>query len=250
MTTTVVSSEPVVPVRDPFRALSIAADLLPAEIVAARNLRRYRGIVISGLVVVLLAVAGWYGVVRYQVVSSRDTLNGVQNDVSRLTRRQNSYADLIKAQTESEVIKRRLGALLAEDLPWSKLLSSVQLAAPRGVKITGMNGTLASAAGAAGATGSKGGVTLPNATGEKIIGSLSVTGIGDDKSLVAAYVDAVGNLRGLGNPLLGDVSTQEGKLRFTVKLDITRAALGGRFTTESGEASGDQPSGGDSAGGQ
>jgi chemotaxis protein MotB len=39
-----------------------------------------------------------------------------------------------------------------------------------------------------------------------------------------------GELRGLANPLVTNVTLQDGALAFTVRLDITTTALGGRFT--------------------
>jgi hypothetical protein len=56
---------------------------------------------------------------------------------------------------------------------------------------------------------------------------------------VAAYVDALGKIKGLGNPLLGDMTRQEGLLRFTVRLDLTSAGLGGsRYSSGGGTGSG------------
>lgn len=256
MTTTVLPPGAAAPGQpttgSPFRTIAIAADLLPDEIVEARSLRKSRRTVISGLVAVVLALAAWYGVVTVQTMTANSSLRSERQEVARLTKRQNSFADVITAQARSKAIQAQLSTLLAEDLPWSAVLSKIQASAPTGTRVTGVYGGLRSAtsggSGAAGngatgggATGGKGGAEtsgstgLPNTSGEKIIGSLTVTGTAPDKAAIAEYVDALAATAGLGNPTVGDTNLQDGQQRFTLRLDLTAAVLGGRFTSEGGK---------------
>jgi len=43
-------------------------------------------------------------------------------------------------------------------------------------------------------------------------------------------VDALARVNGVANALPGDVTQQSSGLQFSVHMDITKAALGGRFT--------------------
>jgi len=206
-----------------LRIPDIAADLLPVEVFEVRRGRQVRRVVLSALAVFALVVGGWYAVATYQTIAARDALEGAQDDAQRLTRQQRAYADLVAAQAESSAITAQLAALLADDLQWAKLLSSLQDAAPSGVRLTGVTGALST--GTAGAANP--------ATPANVIGSLNLTGTAGSKALVAAYVDALGKVAGVTNPLLGDITAQGSTLTFTVRMDITKAALGGRYTTPS-----------------
>jgi Tfp pilus assembly protein PilN len=232
MATTLKSPVPAAPAGRAPRIPPIAANLLPVEIIETRRIRKVRGIVVSALVVFALLLGGWFGQARYQTAEARQSLRTAESDVQRLTRQQQAFATVVAVQAESQAIRSDLAVLLANDLRWARLLSSLRKAAPADVQINGAFGSLVS-----GATSSGGGSAapqLPSASGEAPIGTLTVTGSGATKMAVAAYVDALGNLPGLANPLLGDATLQEGAVQFTVRLDITRAALGGRYTSKGG----------------
>ena len=70
-----------------------------------------------------------------------------------------------------------------------------------------------------------------------IIGTVTLTGKAANKAAVAAYVDALGGVAGVTNPFPSDVSQDTEGLAFTIRLDITKAALGGRFTSAAPSAS-------------
>jgi Tfp pilus assembly protein PilN len=113
---------------------------------------------------------------------------------------------------------------------WSRLLSSLQDAAPSGVSLTGVTGTLVNAATANAAAGG----TAPGATtSADLTGTLTVTGLGPSRAAVAAYVDALAKVHGLANPLVTSASMENNVVRFSLRLDITKASLGGRFTSPS-----------------
>ncbi|GIH89968.1 PilN domain-containing protein [Planobispora siamensis] len=236
MTATTVQPGPAVPAQDPFRTLPIAADLLPPEIVAARRGRRVRAVVLSALGVFVLALAGWYVFAGYQTAAKEEELVTAEAEVQRLTRDQNEFSELVTTQSEVETINGQLSALLATDLQWADLLSATRKAAPDGVSVTGVTGQIKDPA-AGDAVDEN---ALPNTSGKELVGELTITGTGEDKKTVAAYVDALGKVTGLGNPLLTDAhemisdtdSTGDTDVDFTVRADITGSALGGRFSAD------------------
>jgi Tfp pilus assembly protein PilN len=214
-----------------YRMLSIGANLLPAEIVASRRGRRVRAVVLGSLGLVLVLVAVSYGVATLRTVATQGDLTTAENRIADLTRQQGAFNELITTQQRSRAIKAQLSALLVNDLQWKRLLSDVRRAAPNNVRL----GEIAGAIG----TGTQSGapsdaVRLPDTSGKKLIGELTVTGTGTSKAAVADYVDALAKVTGLANPALTSATEQGGLVHFSVQLDITEAALGGRYTPQDG----------------
>ena len=144
---------------------------------------------------------------------------------------------VVSLQAQSKKISTQLATVLADDLQWSILLSAAQAAAPADLQIGKMSGALSAGLISGAGTSSAGAAQLPSTSGHETIGTLTITGTAVRKSAVAAYIDTLGHLTGLGNPLLTDLNLDDAGCSFTVKVDITTAALGGRYaaaTTGSG----------------
>jgi Tfp pilus assembly protein PilN len=245
MTDTLPWSEPAVPAGPPFRLLPIAANLMPDEIVMSRRERRTRRAVLAGLTAFAVLLAAWYGLASYRTSVARDSLATVQSDAQLVLLEQRAFAEAVSTRAASRAISTQLASLLAEDLSWSRILGAVQQATPAGVRLTGISGALDSASGrdtggragagaaAAGmaAAGMAAAATLPGTAGHQAIGILTVTGSALSKAAVAAYLDALGKVAGLGNPLLGAATVQDGAVQFTVRVDVTEAARGGRYSS-------------------
>jgi Tfp pilus assembly protein PilN len=234
MTTTVLPDQPTAPAGDPLRVVPIAANLLPSEITDARRGRRARRMVITALVVLTVAIAGWYVVTKQQTEAARADLATAEDEALRLTTRQREFADVVKVQSESEAISSELSKLLADDLQWAQLLGSLRAAAPRGVGLTAVSGALAERT-EDGRAASPGIAQLPSSSSAKSIGTVTITGVGESKSLIAAYVDRLGSVKGVADPYLGGATEQDGSVQFTVRLSLTEAALGGRHTPKTNE---------------
>ncbi|GII04162.1 hypothetical protein Pta02_61700 [Planobispora takensis] len=201
---------------------------------AARRGRRVRAIVLSALSVFVLALAGWYVFAGYQTAAKEEELVSAEAEVQRLTHDQNEFSELVTTQSEAETINGQLSALLATDTQWADLLSATRKAAPDGVAVTGITGKVDDPA-AGETTASED--ALPNTSGKELVGELTITGTGEDKKTVAAYVDALGKVTGLGNPLLTDAHEMDPGVDFTVHVDITGSALGGRFSADAKKGS-------------
>jgi Tfp pilus assembly protein PilN len=233
------TSETKAPERPPL--LPIVARLLPPEIEQARHSRKVRRSVISGVAVFAALLVAWYCTVAYETSKAQHRLAAAQTDLQKLQRQQSSFAELIGTQAAAKTIGTQLAALLADDLQWSRLFSSLQAAAPPGVEVTGVSGALSSKPKGGGNPAPAPGPGAPGAPGGRAaqpIGTLTVSGTGPSKPVVATYVDALATVPGLANPLLSDVTTQTGGVQFSVRLDITTAALGGRYTSPSPTPSG------------
>jgi len=246
MATTLKPPKPAWSTERMLRILPIAANLLPLEIIDSRRVRKVRRIVLAALVAFVVLLAGWFAQVSYQTSAARRNLTTAEGDAERLLRQQRAFDDVVGTRAESEAIGAQLSSLLATDLRWSRILSSLRRAAPPGVMVTGAFSALtarsnAAAPGAGSGAGSNAaGSQLPSTSGEKSIGTLTITGSGVSKAEVAAYLDALAKVPGLGNPLLSAVTLQNGVLNFTVRLDIASSALGGRYTSASRDGAGRQ----------
>lgn len=204
-----------------LRIPDISADLLPVEITATRRTRTVRRVVVASVAAFAVVLAGWYGLAIRETRTASSDLATAQKNVHGFTGRQRDFDDLVKVQKDSKVISDQLNSLMAKDLQWSRLLQSLQSAAPEGITITGVTAALA--------TNETAGSSANTKTDADAIGTLTLGGVGTTKKVIAAYVDALARVTGVANALPGDVTQQSSGLQFSVHMDITKAALGGRF---------------------
>jgi Tfp pilus assembly protein PilN len=218
---------------DPLRLLSITANLLPAEITDARRGKKLIRIIAALLVLIVVAVGGWDFHARQQTSSARSGLNSVQEQVTSLQRDQRSYANLLKTKTAGQAITAELTTLMAQDLQWWQLLPALRATAPTGVILTSVYGIVNTTSGD-GASSGGGSAALPGITSPNEIGTISIAGTATDKPEIAQFVDALAGVAGLANPYLTTATEGSGAtLQFTVQIEITKSALGGRYSAAS-----------------
>jgi Tfp pilus assembly protein PilN len=206
------------------RIPAVSANLLPVEIVEERRGRRARRVALGCLVVIAMLTTAWYGQARFETSVARESLRFTEDETQRVVRQQRDFVDLVANRAETQAIESRLSGLLANDLQWSRLLFSIRLQAPRGVRVTGVVGSLSDDDAATEAAAAR--------TAGAVVGKLTVTGVGSGQGVVATYVDRLGGISGLGNPLLNSATVVDNQVQFSVLLDIDTSALGGRFTSE------------------
>jgi len=209
---------------NPLRQPTISADLLPVEVFVSRRTRRIGRYAGFALVVVTVLLALWYGleIVRTSAAESDrdDTLQNVQS----LKRQQSKFDELVKTQNQAKAINAQLATLMSNDLVWSGLTAAMLRVAPDDVEIKGVSATVP----AAGADTS----TAKNIIGPptvKIIGTLTLTGVGPRKDVIALYVDGLDTVKGLANAFLTSAAEGDDGFEFAVKVDITSAALDNRY---------------------
>ena len=219
---------------DPTRLLTIAANLLPAEITAARRTKKVQRIVAAALVLLMLGIAAWDANVRQQTSLALGDLNRANQRVLALQNSQKAYSALNQTKASAQAITDQLRTLMAEDLQWSELLPALRASSPAGVMLSNVGGALTPLA--AGPVPFA--TNVPGSSPALAIGSITIVGTAPDKARIANFVDALGQVKGLANPYLNSAAVQSGgTLNFTIAVQITSAALGGRFTTPSSSAS-------------
>jgi hypothetical protein len=147
--------------------------------------------------------------------------------VADLRAAQKEFDETLKVQSDTKLLNEQLRAAMANDLDWAALLATLRNAgAPSHISVAGVNGQLNDAKSTESTTN-----VLPGSATDTV-GTLVVTGSGPDKKAVAAYVDALGKQSVVTNPYVTSVASDTGGgVTFSLRLDIERAALCGRFTT-------------------
>jgi Tfp pilus assembly protein PilN len=213
--------------QDPLRLVRISANLLPDEITDGRRTRRTRTAVVGGLGAVVLLLGGWYGSTFVTAGSAETELARSEEQIVVAQQEQGKYRELTDTKSKLNAAKTQLGALMVNDTQWQKLLADLRGAAPAGVEIGQISAAISAGAGTQGG--------LPSQTVDKLVGTVTLNGKAGTKDQIATFVDNLRRVNGLANPLPTTVSSQEGKEAFTLAVDITQAAIGGRFTPDAAE---------------
>ncbi|MEV4706655.1 hypothetical protein [Actinoplanes sp. NPDC049316] len=226
MATTLMPVDPAASPQRTTRLLTISANLLPEEIVSARQGRRTRIWVIVFVLLVAAACGGWVAYANNQKQLADRELTEATTQVLALQRDQREYADVVKVRSDTELLKKQLKSVMARDLDWGALLMLLRTTGqPVDIEVTGVNGKLTTAGDAPEASSA-----LPSTSKSGSIGQVVVTGTAPDKKAVAAYVDLLAKQPTLANPYVTNVaSTEAGNVTFSLTVDITQKALCGRF---------------------
>jgi hypothetical protein len=117
---------------------------------------------------------------------------------------------------------------MAEDMRWSTLLSTLRATGTdTAVQVTAVSGALRSSTAVGGTVATD---HLPSVATNKIIATLTVTGEAPDKNSIARYVEALEKVDVFANVFLNNAAEVDKKMQFTLSVDITADALGGRFS--------------------
>ncbi|MDT4918686.1 MAG: hypothetical protein QOI15_3121 [Pseudonocardiales bacterium] len=235
MATTLIppSPAPARQVSGEVRFVPIRANLMPDEVLSARQVVVVRKQVLLGLVVVLVALIGWYGLSWWHTRTANSDLADLQRQGLALQSQQAQFTPLVQAQTQIADTRSQLELLMVGDLSWKTMLTTLRDKAPAGVAVESITGTVTP-----GSVGTVSESDVLNQTGSASIGQLSITGNAPDKRTVAAYADALSRIKGVTAPLISAVQASSRPVTFTITAVITTDALGGRYATDASVATG------------
>lgn len=209
---------------NPLRTPPIYADLLPTEVFISRRTRQIGRYAVFALVLVTVLLGLWYGTEVLRTGVQENERDDVLDRVQSIRAQQARFDDLVGMQRQSAAIQTQLATLMANDLVWSNLTGAVAAAAGDEIDLIGLTAGVPAAGAAL--------PTTPNLIGPpsvKTIGTLTITGVGPDKGVIARYVDALDEVPGLANAFLTNASQGENGVEFTVRVDITAGALDNRY---------------------
>ena len=216
------------PLERSLRMLPISANLLPPEVSGSRRARKIRLVALSAVAALLALVGAWYGIARYQTAAAESDVTAAQDKAARLRIQQKSFNELSTVQKESAAIDAELAGLMKNDQKWSEALGAVTAALPPGVSLTVVNASLNEQKPGGGAAAT----TLPNTSGQVVMGTVRLSGIAPDKAMIAAYVASLRKAKGIVNPVLTSAVLDESKgtYTFSVDTDATTKIASTRFT--------------------
>jgi Tfp pilus assembly protein PilN len=225
MATTLVSPSPATsrPTSGEIRFVAIRANLMPDEVLSARQVVVVRKQVLLGLVAVLVMLIAWFAASWWQTRAANDELADAQRQGLALQSQQTQFTPLVQAQAQIANIRSELEQVMVGDLSWKAMLTTVRDKAPAGVTLQSIAGSVTSA--------SSGPGDVLNQTGSASIGELTLNGQAPDKRTVAAYADALSRVSGVTAPLISAVQASTSDVTFTITALITSDALGGRYAT-------------------
>jgi Tfp pilus assembly protein PilN len=210
------------------RFVAVRANLLPDEVLSARQVLVVRKQVLLGLVVVAALLVAAYAASWWQTSSARSNLDDAQRQGVAYQNQQNEFAGLVAVQGKVQSIQTQLRTLMVGDLSWKGMLTTLRAKAPSGVSITTVTGNINAAAITAAVPGAA--AAALNQSGKPSVGQLTITGTAPDKKTTAAYADKLGSVKGLTAPLISSITSSASAVTFTVTVVITSDALGGRYS--------------------
>jgi len=216
-----------VPNNTPLHLSQVVADLLPDEVRDRRRLGRLQRQLAAGGGALVLLIAGGYLWSLHETSAARGALAAEQAQTAQLNARLGTFTSLLQAQAQAQAIRAQVATVMTNDLPWSKLVGTLQHAAPAGVTVSSVSGSVPGPGGTAVST-------TVSVGGTSTVGTLTVSGNAPDYREVAAYVSTLGKVPGLTdvNPSTVTQGTTggHGGVTYTLDLALTDQILGGRFT--------------------
>lgn len=214
------------------RFVPVRVNLLPHEIVAGRRTDAVRRRVLIGIAALVAILIGSYAGSWWQTHTAQNELDAARSAQSSLQEQSRRYAPLVAAKAATSTIQAQLRQLMAGDVAWTDLLTTLRRSAPAGIAITQIDGTVT--AGAGSATGAAPQNDPLDTSGIRQIGSLTLTGTARDKGAVADFADALAKVAGFGTPFIGSVNTADKSITWQMDVPITVKALGGRYQNPNG----------------
>lgn len=218
------SPTPARPSNGEVRFVSVRANLMPEEVLSARQVVVLRKQVLMGLVAVLVVLIAWYGLSWWQTRSANSQLADAQRQGIALQSQQTQFTPLVQAQGQIDNIRTELQQVMVGDLSWKTMLTTLRTKAPAGIAIDSISGSVST-----GSTADTTGSDVLNQTGNASIGELTINGRSPDKRTVATYADALSKVTGVTAPLISSVQASPTEVTFTITAVITADALGGKY---------------------
>lgn len=202
-------------------ALLPRVNLLPPEIEERKKLKQIQ-------VGLGAAVAASVGVVGLLLLSASSSVSSAQSDLDAATARNGqlkaeaaTYANVTQVYAQAAAAQALLTQAMGEEVRYSRFMNDLSLTVPDNVWVKGLSFTQAATPAAVGSA-------------EPGIGTVTFTGVGFSHDDVAVWLESLANQKGYTNPdFTSSTAALLGKrpvVNFTSTVQMTSAALSGRFT--------------------
>ena len=203
----------------------IAADLIPPELVNARQLTFLRKLMAAALAVLLVLCAAGYYLARRQnsAASAANATVSAQTTKLQNEAKSKQYRDVTKMQSTVTQVDSQIATLMAGDVDVVELLQHLRTSLPSSMKINQESITITPAAIAGGA-----GSGL-DTSGLARIGTVSLGGSGVALTDLSAYVLRLGAIPGLVDVIPVSNTMSKDGTQFSLTMGLTTAALSHRY---------------------
>jgi Tfp pilus assembly protein PilN len=211
--------------RSPRPALPTArVNLLPAEIAAAREVRKIQRRIVAGLAAVVVAAVGGYGYYWFDASKAASSLADEQQTLATMRVQQQKYSELPQIQVTTQNIDSTLEAVMVNDVAWDRYLDALSASVPAGVVLTtltvSLDDVVPNSAGGGPADVTTGSL---DTSGQPHIGMLTVSGHAPDHDTVAGWATTLKGIDGFLVPyVLGsrEVVGGLGQIEFTIQVTV------------------------------
>lgn len=212
----------------------IAADLTPPELVNARQLAVLRKVMAAGIVLLLLLCAGGYFLARSDKSDAATDLITAQGRTEELQRVGRSYSGVVAIQGSVSQVQAQVADVMGADVDLVALMVILESNLPETMNI-GQETITISTAGVVGATGVTAGSGL-DTSGLPRIGTVTLTGTGQELTDLSDYVDRLQRVPGLVDvlPISNSASTAGPGTQFSLTIGLTNVLLSHRFDVGGG----------------
>jgi hypothetical protein len=213
----------------------IAADLIPPELINARQLKVLRKLMAAAVVALLAVCAGGYYLAARENSSASSDLASVQDRTAQLLGEGRGYADVVAIQGSVRQVQTQIAQVMSADVDLAALMGELRSNLPETMTISQEAITI-STAGVAGAASIAAGSGL-DTSGLPRIGTITMSGTGHTLDDLSDYIDRLHAVTGLVDVLpLSNTISASGKsgTQFSMTIGLTNALLSHRFDVGGG----------------
>ncbi|MEI6374340.1 MAG: PilN domain-containing protein [Actinomycetes bacterium] len=200
------------------------ARLIPASVADAKRISRSRNLALAGIGVAVLAVGALWMTTSSQTAEAEEQLSDSQATAGLLAAQQAKYAELPRLASQIQSAQADVQAVLGPEVLWSSVLGKLAAAAPSGVTINKVTGSLPVTAAGQPASSAVG-------TGNVTVGGKALT-----FPQVSAWLDALAKQKIFVAPNLiqsaRDDSTTTPSVSFENSVGLSAAAKSGRYVAK------------------
>lgn len=200
----------------------IVTNLIPPELLAARQLRVLRRFVLAALIGLVLVCLAGFTLAKFNNASAHSALDSEQAVTTSLTQSESQYSDVTRIQTSVDGVNGQLAQVLASDVDLQPVLLQLRRAMPASLDIKNLSLSTSSSTGTNGFSGL-------DTSGHPIIGSVTIAGDAATFQGISDYVDALARINGVVNVVPTSAQGNKLTINYNITLNLTDQLYSQRF---------------------
>lgn len=210
------------------------ARLLPEQVMQDKRIARARLMAMAGIGAAVLAVGGLWMTSSGEAAEAEQQLSDAQTQAAVLAAQQAKYSDVPAIASQLANAQQDISTALGPEVLWSGILGDLKKAAPAGVTIAKVSGSLPAATSSSASKNTTAGTT--GTTTEPAAGHLIVGGEAATYPAIASWLDSLAAQKVFSGPTLTksskDPNAANPAVSFESTVELTAAAKSGRYVTK------------------